>query len=368
MERKDALKLQYKFDKCYICGKLLKESEKSFHQCSHCQHISLKKRELFLSRSDVLAGYIVLVTGGRIKIGYETSLSLLRKGATVVITTRFPVDAAGRYGQEPDFQEWSDRLMIYGMDFRNIPKVEEFIHILQEKLPYLDIIINNAAQTIARPEEYYEHLRSLEKKDLKYLSVKEQCVLQNVIAYTKDKSCVSYPVNIDDDGFLMDFRPRNSWTSKAWDVSTKEMLEVQLVNVTAPFLFVSRLVDLMRKSPHKQKFVVNVSSMEGQFSKRNKNPFHPHTNMAKAALNMLTRTIADDYHKLGIYVNSVDTGWVTDENPYPIKKKNLSRGFTPPLDAVEGASRVCDPFLDCLRENRMPDYGKFFKNYKYVKW
>ena len=174
-------------------------------------------------------------------------------------------------------------------------------------------------------------MRSLEKKNLKYLSLKEQGTLKNAITYTQEKSGMRYPANIDSDGFLMDFRPRNSWTSKAWDVSTKEMLEVQLVNVTAPFLFTSRLVDLMRKSPRERKFIINVSSMEGQFAKRNKNAFHPHTNMAKAALNMLTRTIADDYRKWGIFVNSVDTGWVTDENPYPIRQRNSAKGFTPPL-------------------------------------
>ena len=65
-----------------------------------------------------------------------------------------------------------------------------------------------------------------------------------------------------------------------------------------------------------------------------KNPFHPHTNMAKAALNMLTRTVAEDYLRLGIYVNSVDTGWTTDENPYPIAKRNLESGFTPPLTVL----------------------------------
>lgn len=180
------------------------------------------------------------------------------------------------------------------------------------------------------------------------------------------------PAGVDENGFQADFRHKNSWISKADEISTKEFLEVQLINVTVPFLLCSRLTGLMKKSPLKKRFIVNVSAMEGRFSKRNKNAFHPHTNMAKASLNMLTRTIAESYKRMGIYVNSVDTGWITDENPYPIALRNKKSGFIPPLDAIDGAVRVCEPFLgyyeDKESRKKEPEYGKFLKDFHPIAW
>lgn len=362
-----AVKLNYVFDRCYICHRPLSIKETNESMCPACRSLNQQKRECFLQKSKVLDGTIALVTGGRIKIGYETGLSLLRKGATVLITTRFPVDAIQRYSRERDYAEWSDHLMVYGIDFRDIREVEKMITWINGKLPHLDILVNNAAQTIARPEEYYNHLRMLEERERFSLPEKEQaCLLNQIKMKSERKGFLKrfFPfIHVDENGFQMDFRSKNSWTSKAWEISTKEFLEVQLINVTVPFLLCSRLTTLMEKSPFKSRFIVNVSSMEGRFSKRNKNAFHPHTNMAKASLNMLTRTIAESYRQMGIYVNSVDTGWVTDENPYPIAIRNKEAGFIPPLDAIDGAVRVCDPFL-CYYEDRAIDknrlmYGNF---------
>lgn len=376
MDRQDSsdIKHLYVFNRCYICHRPLVENGRYGFMCSSCYKQNAEKREVFLKKDAVLEGMIAIVTGGRIKIGYETSLSLLRKGATVLVTTRFPVDAVLRYSKEEDFNEWVGHLMIYGIDFRDVREVEKLIDWIEKKLPYLDILINNAAQTIARPEEYYRHLRILEQKERGVLSDLEQKLLQNKINPLKENKdwlrMVLPSISIDENGFQMDYRPRNSWTSRAWDVSTKELLEVQLVNVTAPFLFASRLVKMMRKSPFDKRFIINVSSMEGRFSKQNKNSFHPHTNMAKASLNMLTRTIAESYHSLGIYVNSVDTGWITDENPYPIFMKNKNRGFRPPLDVIDGAARICYPFLSYLYSNKKiePEYGKFLKDFHSINW
>ncbi len=376
MDRQDSsdIKHLYVFNRCYICHRPLVENGRYGFMCSSCYKQNAEKREVFLKKDAVLEGMIAIVTGGRIKIGYETSLSLLRKGATVLVTTRFPVDAVLRYSKEEDFNEWVGHLMIYGIDFRDVREVEKLIDWIEKKLPYLDILINNAAQTIARPEEYYRHLRILEQKERGGLSDLEQKLLQNKINPLKENKdwlrMVLPSISIDENGFQMDYRPRNSWTSRAWDVPTKELLEVQLVNVTAPFLFASRLVKMMRKSPFDKRFIINVSSMEGRFSKQNKNSFHPHTNMAKASLNMLTRTIAESYHSLGIYVNSVDTGWITDENPYPIFMKNKNSGFRPPLDVIDGATRICYPFLSYLYSDKRiePEYGKFLKDFHSINW
>lgn len=368
------IKLNYEFDRCYICHRLLEVKEKHDCMCFSCRQLNSQKRAIFLQKDDTLKGVIALVTGGRIKIGYEISLALLRKGATVLITTRFPVDAIQRYSREKDYAEWTGQLLIYGIDFRDIREVEKLIKWIYAKLPHLDILINNAAQTIARPEEYYLHLKMLEAREMHLLPEEEQKRLQNrseVVQTPHELSnTLSFFTDIDEDGFQTDLRSQNSWTSKAWDISTKELLEVQLVNVTAPFLLCSRLVNIMKKSPFDKHFIINVSSMEGRFSKRNKNAFHPHTNMAKASLNMLTRTIAEDYHRLGIYVNSVDTGWVTDENPYPIYRRNREMGFSPPLDPIDGAARVCDPFLFYFEEKgkEEPIYGKFIKDFHYINW
>ena len=372
-ERTSKIAKNFHFDHCYICHRPLKEEEISFSMCSKCFAIN-RQKQLQLQRRDFsMAGMVSLVTGGRIKIGNQTALSLLRKGATVIITTRFPVDAAERYCKENDFQEWENRLLIYGIDFRDIRKVESMIAWMNARLPYLNILINNAAQTIARPEAYYQHLRVLENSENRRLTFHTEKVLKYYLAQKKnDELTVRTPSSrmIDSDGFLVDLRKCNSWISKAWDISTKEFLEVQLVNVTAPFLLCSRLVELMKKAPSREKFIDYVSAMEGRFSKKNKNPFHPHTNMAKAALNMMTRTIAKDYRRYGIYVNSVDTGWITDENPYLIAKKNAENGFIPPLTVIDGAARVCDPFLSYLYSDkkRLPKYGLFLKDYHKIKW
>lgn len=369
------IKNDYLFHRCYICHRPLTAGTGDT-MCPSCRQVNTWKRDLFLAGNKTLSGVIVLVTGGRIKIGYETCLSLLRKGATVFATTRFPIDAIQRYSKEKDYSEWADRLMVYGIDFRDIREVEKMIHWINTRLPHLDILINNAAQTIARPEEYYQYLNTLEDRERNCLPKNEQKHLLNTSK--PETFCNGFlkkwlpDMNVDENGFLTDFRHQNSWTSRVWDISTKEMLEVQLVNVTVPFLLCSRLTGLMVKSPFRKHFIINVSSMEGRFSKRNKNAFHPHTNMAKAALNMLTRTIAESYHLLGIYVNSVDTGWVTDENPYPIYKRNKELGFRPPLDAIDGAARICDPFLFYFENKdsgqKEPDYGKFLKDFHPINW
>jgi NAD(P)-dependent dehydrogenase (short-subunit alcohol dehydrogenase family) len=146
------------------------------------------------------------------------------------------------------------------------------------------------------------------------------------------------------------------------------MIEVQLVNAVAPFILCARLKPLMLRTPGRDKHVVNVSAMEGVFSRGTKTDRHPHTNMAKAALNMLTLTSARDYVKDGIHMNAVDTGWITDEDPFAhATRKREELGFQPPLDVVDGAARVLDPFLDGVNTGEHA-HGKFFKDYKPSSW
>jgi NAD(P)-dependent dehydrogenase (short-subunit alcohol dehydrogenase family) len=139
---------------------------------------------------------------------------------------------------------------------------------------------------------------------------------------------------------------------------------VQLVNAVAPFIFNARLKALMMRTPERDKHIVNVSAMEGQFYRRFKTTRHPHTNMAKAALNMMTRTSAADYHADGIHMNSVDTGWVTDEDPVEIAaRKEIEQRFSPPptstvrrglsipSSAASTPARTCGPVPQGLSTN-----------------
>ncbi len=166
---------------------------------------------------------------------------------------------------------------------------------------------------------------------------------------------------------MPDLAPVNSWTQHVDEVDALELLEVQLCNSTAPFILVSKLRPSLAASPARRTYVVNVSAMEGQFSRRYKGPGHPHTNMAKAAVNMLTRTSAQELFQTdGILMTSVDTGWITDERPHPTKTRLAQEGFHAPLDLVDGAARVYDPIV---RGEAGEDlYGCFLKDYEPAPW
>lgn len=342
---------------CYICKSRYQKLHHFYHYlCPNCAATNFERR----SDSYGLSGRTALVTGGRIKIGFEIAIRLLRCGATVHITTRFPINALEAYSQEADYSEWKDRLKIHGLDFRNLPSLQELTDQLLCNLDSLEILINNAAQTISRPEAFYAPL--LEKE-------KERYLLPGDVDSHPGISSLLFPEGKQDIyGQPLDLRTDNSWVQSLDQVSLKEMLEVQLVNVTTPFLLTSRLRPLMKRSPFERTFVVNVSAMEGVFNRPYKSPWHPHTNMGKAALNMMTRTSAQDYARDGIYMTSVDTGWVTDENPAPKRERLRDSGFVPPLDVVDGAARVLAPIFDGLKQSSPPLHGVFLKDYHISNW
>jgi NAD(P)-dependent dehydrogenase (short-subunit alcohol dehydrogenase family) len=357
-----------------------------------------------------LCGRYALVPGARFKSVFPDSLKLRRAGAHVVVTTRFPIDAADRYSKEPDYGAFRERLQIHGLDLRHTPSVELFTRFLLERLPRLDYILNNACQTVRRPAGFFQHLLAREAEAIATLPAALRAPLEShdELRRTLDGTHLSvsagaliaasarahgegllhsaalsqrryldedyrdgealFPMNrYDEDRQQIDLRETNSWRLRLHEVETPELLEVQLVNSIAPYILNARLKPLMLRTPERDKHVVNVSAMEGQFYRATKTDKHPHTNMAKAALNMMTRTSAPDFVKDGIHMNAVDTGWVTDEDPAVHAARKAEEGFAPPLDIIDGAARIVDPIF-VGRVTGVHVWGQFLKDYRAVPW
>jgi NAD(P)-dependent dehydrogenase (short-subunit alcohol dehydrogenase family) len=392
---------------CYVCKAPFTRLHHFYDAlCPECAELNYAKR--FQTAS--LDGRVGLVTGARVKIGFQTALKMLRAGARVIATTRFPVDAAERYAREADFTAWKDRLHVHGLDLRHAPSVELFARYVDQSFERLDILINNACQTVRRPPQFYAHLLANEARPAADLAPEIRGLLEshqslaNALLESREPSAhalapqdwsnggigitasaalsrVAYALGdaaradelfpagrTDADLQQVDLRAQNSWRLALADVATAEMLEVQLVNAVAPFILCARLKPLMLRQPSRDKHIVNVSAMEGVFSRGTKTEKHPHTNMAKAALNMMTLTAARDYVNDGIHMNAVDTGWVTDEDPaLHAERKRRDLDFQPPLDIVDGAARVCDPFFSGLLTG-VHVSGKFLKDYKPANW
>jgi len=363
---------------CYVCKQRFTQVDGFYHQlCPACAVLNHERRG---ARTD-LTGRRALLTGGRAKIGMYIALRLLRDGADLTITTRFPHDAVRRFTAMPDSGGWLHRLRIVGLDLRDPAQVVGLADAVAARGP-LDILINNAAQTVRRSPGSYAAIAAAESEPLPDVPLPElqyfgtagaspaAALTAGAAVLTPQQitemALTARSVAIDAGGLVPDTAPTNSWSDRVHEVDPLELLEVQLCNVTAPFVLVSRLRPAMIRSPFPRRYVVNVSAMEGIFHRGYKGAGHPHTNMAKAALNMLTRTSAADLFADGILMTSVDTGWITDERPHPTKMRLADEGFHAPLDLVDGAARVYDPIVRGEQGENL--YGCFLKDYAPVAW
>lgn len=427
-----------KLRSCYTCKRRFRELHHFYDQlCPPCALLNYNKRMQLVD----LTGYIAVVTGSRVKIGFHTCLKLLRSNCMVIATTRFPNSACKAYREQPDFESFKHNLHIYGLDLRNVVSIESFVHFIKKNYAKVDILINNACQTIRRPAGYYlpavleeqrlyqeasedHHLLISGMKTFEQLQqdqhhpqlllapptttttitsnnhnetsaittrtpndvmtngsnpagfestgISHSAAMSQMTLLPEDEKVDTsvLPSGLKDiNGQQLDLRRHNSWLLKMDQVSTPEMVETMFINAIAPFILNSRLKPLMMNGAH-DRFIINVSAMEGKFY-RYKTPNHPHTNMAKAALNMLTRTSSEDLAKnCRIYMNSVDTGWINDENPLEKASKIAKENhFQTPIDEVDAASRILDPIFSAIcGETTPPAFGMFFKDYKPTEW
>ncbi|MDO4609358.1 SDR family NAD(P)-dependent oxidoreductase [Corynebacterium sp.] len=411
---------------CYVCKKPYTTVDYFHHQlCPECAADNRAWRD---ARCD-LSGRRALLTGGRAKIGMHIALRLLRDGAHLTITTRFPRDAVRRFSALPDADDWLHRLKVVGVDLRDPAQVVRLADAVAADGP-LDILINNAAQTVRRSPGAYSGLVDGESAPLdpaadaavEWLSIAgpggttalhpralagehdgalagstpgdgpapgaalaagdgagllaaapgastaaaEELARAAMLAGSASLDRIADGTAVDAGGLLPDLVDHNSWVATVGDVDPVELLEVQLCNSVAPFILINRLRPAMEASPARRKYIVNVSAMEGVFGRGYKGAGHPHTNMAKAALNMLTRTSAGELREHGILMTAVDTGWITDERPHVTKERLAREGFHAPLDLVDGAARVYHPIVAGERGEDLS--GVFLKDYRPSQW
>lgn len=354
---------------CYACNGSYNQAHFFYNRmCPDCATENYANRFQNID----LEGRNVILTGGRVKVGFATALKLLRNGANLTLTTRFPALALQEFEKEAEYTLWKDRLHIYGLDLRNLRAVEEFVEHYKTMHTSLDILINNAAQTIKYTDEYYLPLWQREQQLLgDVLTGQVQLKANTTPIFAGIKSLEYQPGESSDMtlncfGQPVDGRDKTSWNSKLDEISMYELLEVNLINQISPYFLLKELKPLLKNSPFGATYIVNVTSSEGNFSYDNRTVYHPHTNMTKAALNMMTLTSAREFADESIYMNCVDVGWISTGARESLREKQFEEGYIPPLDSVDAAARILHPIAEGMRGNLI--FGAHLKNYRVSPW
>ena len=353
---------------CYCCQEKFNKLHFFYNRlCPNCAEANYEQR----FKTVDLKNRNVILTGGRVKVGFATALRLLRAEANVMLTTRFPASALENFKKETDYNVWQHKLIIYGLDLRNLNAVERFISYYKSEYNTLDILINNAAQTIKYDDNYYLPIVEKEQQ-LLFKYTNEQRLIANETPVIEDvKLLANASENKDFEmnrfGQPVDERTKTSWNSTLEEVSMYELLEVNLINQISPYFMIKELTPLFKNSEYSQRFIINVTSTEGIFSHGKKTIFHPHTNMTKAALNMLTKTSGRDYKENEIYMYAVDVGWISTGAKETLRKRQFEEGYIPPLDSVDGAARILYPIIEALNGNAIL-VGTLLKDYKVSPW
>ena len=431
-EKEEDKKEKYMFKTCYICKKKLGTNNISKFYGSMCQKCGDYNYSFRTMQLD-FKGRIAVVTGGRIKIGFYIVKKLLSYGCQVITTSRFPNDTLNKYKEDPDYDLWKNNLIIYPIDFRLFQSTVKFVNYIKDNFSHIDFLINNAAQTVRRNTEYYEYLLPIEIKKLpkeddnkiiknEYLELKKELsgklikeegsgplkkeeitkkyekkhILKSLVSLLKKNndpeteellplSVITSQIKImeeneqsriyimGNDGQPYDFsKGKNSWNLELDEISFQEFTEVQIINAWTPYYLCAKLKPMMMKSPFPDKYIVNVTAVEGIFN-HFKRTTHVHTNMAKAALNMLTRTCGKYLEKDKIYMTCVDTGWVSHMNEMNKIIEGENKDYSEfemanvPLDELDGAMRVLHPIIEGIK-NKNYLFGILLKDYVKSKW
>ncbi|KAF8243644.1 NAD(P)-binding protein [Wilcoxina mikolae CBS 423.85] len=311
--------------RCYICQYTLRSAHTLYPSlCNPCGNFNIAESSLSLPQNLNLDGKTALVTGGRTNLGYHTALRLLRCGARVVVSSRYPFDTKSRYLQEGDSADWLERLKIVGADFRTAADVFALVNAVRRCLgewgtEKLDMLINNAAQTWT------------------------DAVETEMLCVRREEQLCSSISNAETTLILPP--GESTWTQKMHKIPYEDVITSYGINAFVPFVLIRELLPLMCSSTRSNKptgYIINVSAREGQpehIPTHKRAGYHVHTNMAKAALNMLTETeAAVVWREERIAMNSVDPGYLSSD---PQWMEMWGReGEVCPIGWEDGAGRV----------------------------
>lgn len=408
---------------CYICQYLLLTHHPQYPSlCRPCGDYNLSSSALSLPDALHLEGKTALVTGGRLNLGFRTALRLLRCGAKVIVSTRYPRDAEVRYMQETDHLKWRDHLHVIGADFRAANDVFQLVHLTKGVLEgwhggrnaKLDILINNAAQTLTDSVKKEDSAVQRESKlrlespfpGNELLLAKDSYTprIRGGVHYSKSLTSTSVhylestPKDINrasnqtsgtdsagsEDCSLRQNDPnlKSSWSQSLHEVPYEDVISAHSVNTFVPLILLRELLPCMgipktdlvstERTSKPAAYVINVTSREGIFESSPqssaKNGKHVHTNLTKAALNMLTETeAAPAWRERRVAINSVDPGFMSAAPEVEERwKQREGKEWQCPIGWEDGAGRVLWP-IAVSESGDGAVWGRFLKHFGSVE-